>query len=80
MQGGRGEAHRLGTKKSGMVTLAASWDGGVRVTLRHVDGAAVARVELVPHHGRGVSRLLYEGPVDKAAPSYEEIAARSTGS
>lgn len=64
LQGARGEASRLGHKSSGLQTVAASWNGAVRVSLEHRDGKDYATVELRPWHGRGTSRVLYDGPVD----------------
>lgn len=63
LQGGRGEASRLGHKTSGLHVEAASWEGKVVVTLRHVDGKDVAEVRLAKHMGRGGDQLLYEGPI-----------------
>jgi hypothetical protein len=72
VQGGRGTATRTGTARSGMVTHAASWAGAVRVTLRESPGGGtIARAELVPWHGHGVRRVLYEGPVDAAEEEAE---------
>ena len=70
VQGNRGEATRCGSKDSGVTTHAASWNGAVRVDV-FVDqdtGQDVARVALVPWQGRGVSRVLYEGPVSEPLP------------
>ena len=63
--GQRGPASRLGSKKSGLDVVAASWEGSVRVYLRHDEetGIGTATVRLEPRHGAGVSRLLYDGPV-----------------
>src|SRR3989442_13191521 len=65
IQGHRGEASRLGTKKSGLDATAASWQGSVSVRLWHdaKTGRDMARVSLEPWHGSGVSRGLYYGPV-----------------
>lgn len=65
IKGARGEASRLGTKKSSLFTTAASWDGAVQVFLFHdaATGQDRALVELAPWHGRGVRRTLYDGPV-----------------
>jgi hypothetical protein len=54
-----------------METVAASWQGAVRVTLRvetrGVGRARVerdfARIELIPWSGAGVACTLYDGPV-----------------
>ena len=54
IKGARGEASRLGHKASGLDTYAASWQGDM------------AQVELTTHHGAGVHRSLYRGPVSGA--------------
>ena len=51
LQGARGEASRLGGKESGLRTVAASWQGSVRVYLSVENGVDWATV------------LLYEGPI-----------------
>lgn len=61
--GMRGEATRLGSKASGLSTFAASWEGAVRVHLYERDGVDYADVSLVPHHGGGMYKALYSGPV-----------------
>jgi len=67
LNGSRGEATRCGTKKSGLAVTAASWSGAVSVRLYvNADGVDRARVSLVPWHGAGTSRVLYDGPVDGA--------------
>jgi hypothetical protein len=65
LQGSRGEATRLGTKKSGLETTAASWEGAVNVRLYHdhESGLDMARVYLSPWHGSGTHLELYHGPV-----------------
>lgn len=65
IQGSRGEASRLGGKNTGLQTTAASWHGAVRTVL-YVDdkGRDCARVSLTPWQGRGISRDVFEGPVD----------------
>lgn len=37
-QGNRGQASRLGTKSSGMVTENNTWDSGVKVVAEHING------------------------------------------
>jgi hypothetical protein len=64
VEGGRGEASRLGHKATGLHTTAASYSGAVQVSLVHRDGKDIAIVSLKPWQGVGVSRVLYEGPVD----------------
>ena len=63
LQGVRGEASRLGGKESGLRTVAASWEGSVCVYLSYENGCDWATVRLEPWHGRGESKLLYDGPV-----------------
>jgi hypothetical protein len=65
IQGNRGEATRLGTKSSGMMTVAASWQGAVKTYLWYNEEKECdwAEVTLMPWHGQGTHRLLYCGPV-----------------
>lgn len=58
-------ASRLGTKSSGLSTVAASWAGSVRVWLHYDEDKDLDLVSiwLEPWHGSGVSALLYRGPV-----------------
>lgn len=63
IQGFRGETSRLGSIDSGLHVTAASWQGAVRVDLFVANGVDIACVRLEPHHGKGTSRILYEGPV-----------------
>lgn len=63
LQGARGEATRLGSEKSGVGTVAASWQGAIRVELYASGKVDMARVIMIPWHGAGISRVLYEGPV-----------------
>ena len=65
VRGGRGEASRLG--HSALSALAESWQGGVSVYLYTEGGTDYALVQLVPHHGAGTHRTLYNGPVSGAA-------------
>lgn len=63
IQGSRGQVTRLGTKKSGLGLIAASWEGAIRVTLFEQDGTDHARIECIPWEGAGTKRTLYSGPV-----------------
>lgn len=72
LQGARGQATRCGTRTSGMDMTAASWEGAVSVTLYEQDGRDYARVALMPWHGAGTSRVLYDGPVSGAAVVEDE--------
>lgn len=59
----RGAVSRLGTKRSGLHTVAASWEGAIEVHLYAHNGVDYANVCLIPWHGRGTERTLYDGPV-----------------
>lgn len=63
--GSRGEASRLGDKRTGLDVRAASWQGAVRTRLFHDNstGQDMAEVRLEQHHGAGSFRVLYYGPV-----------------
>jgi hypothetical protein len=65
IRGARGEASRLGHKSSGFRADAASWQGRASITLHHDEdtGRDIVTVRLEPHHGAGVDRVLYRGPV-----------------
>jgi hypothetical protein len=80
VQGNRGEASRLGSKDSGLETLAASWAGAIRVSL-FVDpaGRDAYRVTQEPHNGAGVSRLIACGLVGEE-PTNGFGPARGAGS
>ena len=71
LRGCRGEASRLGHGASGLTTVAASWQGAVRVELYACGDRDFARVSLTRHHGAGVERLLFDGPVSGALQSIE---------
>jgi len=65
LEGNRGMVSRLGTKKSGLTTVAASWGGAVQVDLWHDkdNNVDMADVFLIPWEGKGRWRQLYRGPV-----------------
>jgi hypothetical protein len=77
LRGSRGEVTRLGTKASGLRTMAASWEGAVVVRLWDRDGVDMATVSLRPHHGAGVHRVLYDGPVSGAPAHIAEHIAHA---
>jgi hypothetical protein len=66
IRGRRGEATRLGSKRSGLRIKAASWQGAVVVFLHHneVTGRDMAEISFQTHHDGGTSRMIYSGPVD----------------
>jgi hypothetical protein len=64
LKGQAGEAMRRGSKSSGLVVNAASWQGAVHIELYvNSDGIDYARVCLVPWHGQGNNVALFDGPV-----------------
>jgi hypothetical protein len=65
IRGQRGEASRLGHKRSGLAVEACSWQGKVTVDLYHDEatGLDMARVYLDRHAGHGTFQELYAGPV-----------------
>jgi len=73
IEGARGAASRLGTKKSGIDANIASWSGAVNVRLWYDErtDTDMAMVSLVPHYGNGTERMLYRGPVS-GAPIIED--------
>jgi hypothetical protein len=75
LQGSRGEGTRGGTKQSGMVTYCASWEGAVRCEARHdkETGKDMVRVEKVPWHGAGESKLLYYGLIGKSEEKLKDV-------
>ena len=76
LQGSRGEASRLGTARSGLRTVAASWQGSVRVELYHSEetGQDMCHVYLAPWHGKGTELALYSGPVDPDHAASKAVA------
>lgn len=56
---------RCGTKESGLTTHTASWKGAVKTRIRFnfQTGEDLAVVELIPWHGKGIKKILYEGPI-----------------
>jgi hypothetical protein len=66
VHGNRGEASRLGTRDSGLRSTAASWQGAVTTTLYDQDGVDFARVSLTRWRGKGIHKIIYEGPVSGA--------------
>lgn len=68
LQGARGEATRCGTKSSGLIVKAASWQGAVSVTLTEINGVDYATVDLIHWHGAGTTKRLYNGPISGPLP------------
>jgi hypothetical protein len=76
----RTEATRRGTAKSGLETVAASWEGAVKVTLYERDGRDYARIGFITWHGAGRDLTLYDGPVSgSGAMDYVTALKRAAG-
>ena len=64
MQGGRGVVTRTGTKKSGISTTAASWNGAITTDLyQNAEGKDCYRVTQTPWRGNGLYIVLAEGVI-----------------
>ena len=76
VQGNRSEATRMGHKKEGLTTAAASWSGAVRchVFYRHDLDEDWVEVRLGEWRGAGEqpSVLLYRGPIGEHRPEVED--------
>lgn len=64
VEGSRQPVHRLGTADSGLRVVAASWQGAVSTRLYEMDGVDYAKVSLIPWEGNGITRVLYNGPIN----------------
>ena len=66
VQGNRGVTTRVGSPKSGMETICASWSGAVRCHA-YVDskGRDKVRIEFIKWRGSGKDKILYDGPIGK---------------
>lgn len=64
-----------GHKSTGIAAEVLTYDGGVRVSIRHAAGGDIVTVERIPHpqSGRGASEVLAVFPV--TCPSAAEFAA-----
>lgn len=65
LKGNRGKATRCGTKRDGMDTYTASWQGAVHCGTYHdhETGQDMVRVSLTTWRGEGSYRELYHGPI-----------------
>lgn len=53
-----------GSKKSGLMTQCASWAGAIQCEAYINNlGMDCVRVKQIPWEGRGISKLLYNGPM-----------------
>ena len=71
LRGSRVEATRCGTKNSGIIVEAASWDGCVRISIRHnkETGKDEFHVMQTLWHGSGVSEKIASGIVGERKPN-----------
>lgn len=76
VKGQRKEVSRLGTARSGMMVEAQSWEGKVMVYAYAEDGCNHVRISFAPHHGHGVTCLLYDGPI---APTANDLPKYALG-
>jgi hypothetical protein len=65
VQGGRGEATRLGHATSGLRVTAQSYTGDVRVTLYDFKGEDWCRISVAKHADCSPAFYLYEGPISR---------------
>lgn len=78
LQGSRGLASRLGTKNSGLETVAAGWRGAIKVELWNDNGRDMFRVWLTPwQNSGGRNRILASGELN--AELAAELAAAAIG-
>ena len=63
LQGGRKEVTRTGSKKSGMTSKVASWDGAIEVRVSYNPKTRKNHfmVWQRTHEGSGISQLMVEG-------------------
>lgn len=69
IQGSRGQASRLGTKRSNMYVTVQSWAGQINIVMWHKEAhnEDYVRITLTPHaqaHDGDACVCLYEGPCD----------------
>lgn len=68
VQGGRGEATRLGHESSGLRVSAQSYSGDIVVSIgasSAYPGEDVAHIYIRPHGGYGEGKTLYDGPISQ---------------
>jgi len=69
LQGSKGQTTRQGTKKSGIESRTASWQGAVRVSAFHDEETGEDWVEVRLEQWQSVgqlpSKLLYRGPIGR---------------
>jgi hypothetical protein len=72
LRGNRGEVTRQGSKASGIVAVARSWQGSIRVDLDWSTTLNAPTVHITAHQGSSadLSGILYHGPLsDLLAPN-----------
>ncbi len=67
--GSHGQASRLGGKASGLNTIAASWNGGIEVSIHYNSETGEDRfcIYQTPWHGQGINELIATGFLRKPA-------------
>jgi hypothetical protein len=73
LEGSRGQASRLGTKASGLLTVAASWNGSISVNICHDSktGKDCFVIRQAPWHGQGINELIAHGTIGEPAERNE---------
>lgn len=72
IRGNRGEASRLGTKKSGLFVTANGWTAGIQVIAEHRNGHDEFTVSLTRGSSyRGGSKVLFTGTAEDIATKLE---------
>ena len=72
VQGQRGRASRLGSKASGLQTVAASWQGAIEVNLYHREDLDEdwVTVWMREWYSAGSHAMIYDGPVGRFEPQH----------
>lgn len=67
----RTSASRLGHKRTGLETRAASWSGAIQTRVWHNEETGLDYFEVIqtPHHGAGISQILASGVIGRECES-----------
>lgn len=63
VEGSRQQVTRCGTPRSGLMTIAQSWSGDIRVQMYDMKGEDWVRVYSTMHASVYAIRTLYDGPL-----------------
>ena len=79
--GNRGEATRCGSKKSGYLAIAASWDGAIQVRLDYdpKDDTNYYAVYQTPWSGRGTDMLIARGIIGSDTVMMSDLVKEDEG-